>query len=211
MRQDQEEERKAARERRAAASNQPYGPPRSDEGYFSSFQRAVQEGTGSIGSTGETMDKLEADSSNWAEDVNKFVNSQKRKATLGCRSPSSCWYMSLGLLTKDIDSIGFEIWPLGCICWEKRIYAGLANSLVDSRIPPEEIVYMAVCLIDDYCGFHRKYLILIGKKHDSCLSLIWIELGYSKLLKPDHSIANQLSLRLTQAPKQLSNDLIPAS
>ena len=64
-------------------ANQP--PPESgnDEGYWSYMQRQVQERTDKLGITGDSMDRLEENSSNWARDVNKYVQSQKRKAVLG--------------------------------------------------------------------------------------------------------------------------------
>jgi hypothetical protein len=45
--------------------------------------RQVQERTERLGIAGESMDRLEENSSNWARDVNKYVQNQKKKAILG--------------------------------------------------------------------------------------------------------------------------------
>lgn len=55
----------------------------SQEGYWSYMQRQVQERTERLGMAGDQMDRLEENSSNWARDVNKYVQSQKRKAVFG--------------------------------------------------------------------------------------------------------------------------------
>ncbi len=55
----------------------------SEEGYWAYMQRQVQERTERLGIMGDNMDKLEQNSSNFADDVNKFVKNQKRKAVLG--------------------------------------------------------------------------------------------------------------------------------
>lgn len=47
------------------------------------MQRQVQERTQNLNMAGDSMDRLEENSSNWARDVNKFVQTQKRKAVLG--------------------------------------------------------------------------------------------------------------------------------
>ncbi|KAF2481501.1 snare-dependent exocytosis protein [Neohortaea acidophila] len=51
-----------------------------DEGYWAYMQRQVQERTERLGFAGEGIDNLEETSQNWLEDVNKFVNRQKRNA-----------------------------------------------------------------------------------------------------------------------------------
>ncbi|KAH8692686.1 putative snare-dependent exocytosis protein [Talaromyces proteolyticus] len=76
---EERERRKALREGRT--------PPElsgsNDEGYWAYMQRQVQERTERLGITGDSMDRLEENSSNWANDVSKFVSNQKRKAVLG--------------------------------------------------------------------------------------------------------------------------------
>jgi hypothetical protein len=47
------------------------------------MSRAVQERTERLGLATDTMDRLEENSSNFASDVGKYVQSQKRKAVLG--------------------------------------------------------------------------------------------------------------------------------
>nr|OQO20964.1 hypothetical protein B0A51_10241 [Rachicladosporium sp. CCFEE 5018] len=54
-----------------------------DEGYWAYMQRQVQERTERLGLVGDSMNNLEESSSNWLEDVNKFVGKQKRSAATG--------------------------------------------------------------------------------------------------------------------------------
>jgi hypothetical protein len=49
------------------------------------MQRQVQERTERLGIMGDSMDRLEENSSSFAEDVNKFVKTQKKRAVLGGR------------------------------------------------------------------------------------------------------------------------------
>ena len=51
-----------------------------EEGYWGYMQRQIQERTEKLGIVGDSMDNLEQNSSNWLEDVNKFVGKQKRNA-----------------------------------------------------------------------------------------------------------------------------------
>ncbi|KAJ5594795.1 uncharacterized protein N7459_001003 [Penicillium hispanicum] len=78
MRFDEEERRKALREGRAPPPEQG-----SQEGYWTYMSRAVQERTERLGLAGDTMDRLEENSSNFATDVGKYVQNQKRKAVFG--------------------------------------------------------------------------------------------------------------------------------
>ena len=62
----------------------------SGEGYWAYMQRQIQERTERLNVMGDSIDKLEESSSNWADDVNKFVSKQKKKAVMGSeyRRPS---------------------------------------------------------------------------------------------------------------------------
>lgn len=74
------------RERRQAERHGRGVPPsanRNDEGYWAYMQRQVQERTERLGIMGDNMDRLEENSSNWANDVSSYVSSQKKKAVLG--------------------------------------------------------------------------------------------------------------------------------
>ncbi|KAJ5239730.1 hypothetical protein N7468_004349 [Penicillium chermesinum] len=77
MRLTEEEERRAQREGRRARVQ-----PQQDnnEGYWASMSRAVQERTERLGIAGDSMDRLEENSSNFANDVGKYIQTQKRKA-----------------------------------------------------------------------------------------------------------------------------------
>jgi syntaxin-binding protein 5 len=79
LRLEEVERRKAAREGRLSGNS----TPENEEGYWANMQRQVQERTQKLGMMGDSMDKLEENSSNWASDVNKFIQTQKRKAVLG--------------------------------------------------------------------------------------------------------------------------------
>lgn len=85
MRLDEEERRKAFREGRTPTNKS----SSSQEGYLSYMSRQVQERTERLNFAGDSMDRLEESSSNWARDVNKFVSNQKKKAVLGGKYPSS--------------------------------------------------------------------------------------------------------------------------
>ncbi|KAJ5793108.1 uncharacterized protein N7503_009086 [Penicillium pulvis] len=78
MRLTEEEQRKALREGRAAPQQQG-----SQEGWGSYMSRQVQERTERLGMVGDTMDRLEENSSNFATDVGKYVQNQKKKAIFG--------------------------------------------------------------------------------------------------------------------------------
>lgn len=69
----------------AGRSTDGSGPSSSgqEEGYLAYMQRQVQERTGRLNVMGDSMDRLEEQSSNWADDVGKFVSQQKRKAVMG--------------------------------------------------------------------------------------------------------------------------------
>ena len=54
-----------------------------DEGYWAYMQRQVQERTERLGIATDSMDRLEENSSGWADDVSKFVQKQKRQVVLG--------------------------------------------------------------------------------------------------------------------------------
>jgi len=60
-------------------------PGQADEGYWAYMQRQIQERTEKLGIMGDTMNNLEESSSNWADDVSKFVSRQKRNAAGGSK------------------------------------------------------------------------------------------------------------------------------
>ena len=67
-----------------------------DEGYWAYMQRQVQERTEKLGVMGDSMDKLQENSSGWANDVSKYVSQQKKKVILGGMF-ASCPRLVLGL------------------------------------------------------------------------------------------------------------------
>ncbi|KAJ5174424.1 uncharacterized protein N7482_000301 [Penicillium canariense] len=79
MRLDEQERRQALREGRAPPSE----PQGNQEGYLAYMSRQVQERTERLGIVGDSMDRLEENSSNFVSDVGKYVQSQKRKAVFG--------------------------------------------------------------------------------------------------------------------------------
>lgn len=97
MKLDENDRRRIEREERATASRQPYHQPQgSQEGYLSYMQRQVTDRTANLGITGDNMDRLEENSSNWARDVNKYVQNQKRKAVFGGEFLVKCELMFFG-------------------------------------------------------------------------------------------------------------------
>ena len=85
MRLDDQERRRLARDGRTG-SNLSQTSAGSQEGYWSYMTRQVQERTERLGFAGDSMDRLEENSSNWVRDVNKYVQNQKKKAILGGKS-----------------------------------------------------------------------------------------------------------------------------
>lgn len=88
MKLEEQEQRRAAREGRSTANSQPQ-PPRSQEGYLSYMQRQVTDRTERLGLSNDHMDRLEENSSNFVNDVNKYVQNQKRKAVFGGKITSA--------------------------------------------------------------------------------------------------------------------------
>ncbi len=85
-----EQMRSEEQQRRLAGRPTPTSPSAAggqDEGYWAYMQRQVQERTEKLGVMGDSMDKLEENSSGWANDVSKFVSQQKKKAVLGGTFP----------------------------------------------------------------------------------------------------------------------------
>ncbi|KAK6838238.1 hypothetical protein RU639_000350 [Aspergillus parasiticus] len=81
MKLEDQERRRLAREGRTMSNlSQEQG---SQEGYWSYMQRQVQQRTENLNLAGDQMERLEENSSNWARDVNKYVQNQKKKAVLG--------------------------------------------------------------------------------------------------------------------------------
>lgn len=78
LRLDEQERRQAAREGRPVNDM-----TTKNEGYLAYMQRQMQERTQKLGLVGDNMDKLEENSNSWANDVNKYISTQKRKAVLG--------------------------------------------------------------------------------------------------------------------------------
>lgn len=79
---EEEMRRQAARGGGASGSAAAVG--QSDEGYWAYMQRQLAERTEKLGLVGDSMENLEKNSSNWLEDVNKFVGKQKRGVATGC-------------------------------------------------------------------------------------------------------------------------------
>lgn len=122
MRHEKQEHRQAQREGRGP----PPVDPNNQEGYWSYMSRQVQERTERLGLVGDSMDRLEENSSNFANDVGKYVQSQKRKAVFGGKwlliGPAEGRSFPFFLLAPCIlgsmeltvfCSAGLEVWILG--------------------------------------------------------------------------------------------------
>lgn len=124
MRQDDQERRQALREGRA-----PPPGPSNEEGYWSSMTRGIQERTERLGIAGDTMERLEENSSSFASDVGKYVQNQKRKAVFGGKWPflsAQQQYHTSPLHTwlTDLCSAGLQVRVLSFSvrAWTNAIY-----------------------------------------------------------------------------------------
>lgn len=84
MKNEEQKRRIAGRGGRAVSS--PSSEQGSQESYWSYMQRQVQERTERLGITGDSIDRLEENSSNWANDVSSYVKNQKRKMAFSALS-----------------------------------------------------------------------------------------------------------------------------
>lgn len=76
----------AASEKRAAAAanhGSPSSGSRSQEGWGEYLTRQLNERTEKLNIMGDSMENLQDQSQGWADDVNKFVNKQKRNMVVG--------------------------------------------------------------------------------------------------------------------------------
>jgi hypothetical protein len=74
----------AAMAEQRAARNGEAGPSNpSQEGWGEYLTRQLNERTEKLNIMGDSMDNLQAQSAGWADDVNKFMNKQKRNVVLG--------------------------------------------------------------------------------------------------------------------------------
>jgi len=78
---DEEAQRTANRLNTESPNRPP--PGRQEESYWAYMQRQVQERTENLGLAGDNMDRVEENSQGFADDVGKFVSSQKKKAVMG--------------------------------------------------------------------------------------------------------------------------------
>lgn len=79
-----EEEQQRPMNRPAVAASP--SSAKEEEGYWAYMQRQMQERTQNLNIMGDSMDHVEESSSSWADDVNKYVSKQKKKAVMGCKS-----------------------------------------------------------------------------------------------------------------------------
>lgn len=111
MKQEDQQRRAALREGRAVPE-----ASGSEEGYLAYMSRQVQERTERLGIAGDNIERLEENSSNFANDVNKFVQSQKKKAVLGGELIITTGLrktpLTLLMLTGLSHSAWFEVWLL---------------------------------------------------------------------------------------------------
>ena len=103
-----EEEQQRAMRRSATAGSS--SVEKEDEGYWAYMQRQMQERTQNLNIMGDSMDKVEESSSNWADDVNKFVSKQKKKAVMGCECPFRRFFTTeIVPLTDDPAVVGSKL------------------------------------------------------------------------------------------------------
>ena len=85
---EEEQQRRANRAAAPGASSSAYPsyPTQADpsqEGWGAWASRQFNERTERLGAVGDSMDNLSANSAGWADDVNKFVNKQKKGLVTG--------------------------------------------------------------------------------------------------------------------------------
>ena len=85
MRSEEQQRRAASRSAPPAASS----ANGQDESYWEYMQRQMQERTEKLNIMGDSMERLEENSSGWADDVGKYIHQQKKKAVMGCESRKS--------------------------------------------------------------------------------------------------------------------------
>ncbi|KAL8651278.1 MAG: hypothetical protein Q9210_003352 [Variospora velana] len=80
LRRAEEEQQRAIK--RAATTETP-SSEKDQEGYWAYMQRQMQERTQNLNIMGDRMDHVEESSSDWGDDVKKYVSKQKKKAVMG--------------------------------------------------------------------------------------------------------------------------------
>lgn len=85
----EEQERRVVNRQAATSPSTSSASGRQDEGYWAYMQRQVQERTENLNIMGDSMDRLEDTSANYANDVNKYVGKQKKKAVMSRKFFSS--------------------------------------------------------------------------------------------------------------------------
>lgn len=78
----EEQERRIADRQAATSPSAASASGRQEEGYWAYMQRQVQERTENLNIMGDSMDRLEDTSTSYANDVNKYVGKQKKKAVM---------------------------------------------------------------------------------------------------------------------------------
>lgn len=148
MRIDEQERRQALREGRAPPSD----PQGSDEGYLAYMSRQVQERTERLGIVGDSMDRLEENSSNFASDVGKYIQSQKRKAVFGGKSfalvkiaPCVVRHMRLtdlfGSPWVQVWFLGFSLKQTGCYLYRDAVVRKVDTQLKTISVALGSFVY----------------------------------------------------------------------
>lgn len=82
----EEQVRRVANRQAATSPSASSASGRQEEGYWAYMQRQVQERTENLNIMGDSMDRLEDTSASYANDVNKYVGKQKKKAVMSCTS-----------------------------------------------------------------------------------------------------------------------------
>lgn len=77
---DEQQRRQDGRHYPAGSST---SPPPANEGWGAWASRQLNERTEKLNLVGDQMDNLQQQSAGWADDVNKFVNKQKRGLVMG--------------------------------------------------------------------------------------------------------------------------------
>lgn len=90
----EEQERRRADRQAATSPSAASASGRQEEGYWAYMQRQVQERTENLNIMGDSMDRLEDTSASYANDVNKYVGKQKKKAVMSRTSFPKPFFLS---------------------------------------------------------------------------------------------------------------------
>lgn len=98
----EERERRIADRQATTSPSATSASGRQNEGYWAYMQRQVQERTENLNIMSDSMDRLEDTSASYANDVNKYVGKQKKKAVMSRTSFPTLLPLLYGWISPSI-------------------------------------------------------------------------------------------------------------